>query len=335
MKRASLVVSEFYNQNRIFDLNDVISNRDNCLHPFYMLKQFLANEGIELATSDIHSPESSEIVIYNEMPTKLPSKKAIEKSYLLLFESELIRPDNWSLSNHNHFKKIFTWNDDFIDNNKYFKINFAQQLPQIISKDSTTKKKLCTLISGNKKVKHPLELYSKRIEAIRWFEQHHPDDFDLYGMGWGNYRFTGPKLIRALNRIHFLTKKLAPSYPSYKGKIDEKKSVLKKYKFVICFENARDIPGYITEKIFDCLVAGCIPVYWGANNITQHIPSDCFIDKRGFDTYESLYQFMNEMPDQDYKQHLNAIENFLTSGKGYQFSSEDFSKTLVRELIND
>lgn len=39
--------------------------------------------------------------------------------------------------------------------------------------------------------------------------------------------------------------------PSYKGKVQEKQSVLKKTKFSICYENVSDLQGYITEKIFD------------------------------------------------------------------------------------
>jgi hypothetical protein len=49
------------------------------------------------------------------------------------------------------------------------------------------------------------------------------------------------------------------NYLSYKGKIDSKKDTLEKYKFSICYENARDTPGYITEKIFDCFFAANSP----------------------------------------------------------------------------
>jgi hypothetical protein len=38
-----------------------------------------------------------------------------------------------------------------------------------------------------KKINHPLELYSKRVEAIKWFEKNHPEDFDFYGIGWDRY----------------------------------------------------------------------------------------------------------------------------------------------------
>ena len=334
MKKVSIVTEDaFYRNNRLFDLDDPVANRDNCLYPFYLLKTKFLEKGYELATSDINSPSDSEVVIYNEMPKQLPPQNQFDKSYLLLFESELIRPNNWDVLKHQSFKKIFTWNDELIDNKKYFKINFSFEPVKTLSRDVSQKEKLCTLISGNKKVSHPLELYSKRVEAIRWFECNQIDQFDLYGVGWDSFRFSGPKIVRALNKVKPLTKLLAPHFPSYKGKVQQKRTVLEKYKFAICFENARDIPGYITEKIFDCFVAGCVPVYWGANNIGEHIPDNCYIDMRSFQDYEELYDFLCNMSENDYLQHLNAIELFMNSKKAEPFTPDYFVDTLIEEIL--
>ena len=46
---------------------------------------------------------------------------------------------------------------------------------------------------------------------------------------------------------------------------DNKITYLKNYKFNICPENS-DSNGYVTEKIFQSIQAGCIPVYWGSEN---------------------------------------------------------------------
>ena len=126
---------------------------------------------------------------------------------------------------------------------------------------------------------------------------------------------------------------LKPNFPSYRGKVDSKKETLKKYRFAICYENARDIPGYITEKIFDCFFSACVPVYWGANNIQEYIPKECFIDKRDFATYEELYVFMKNMSDKEYLNYLKNIENFLNSSKSYQFSSEFFVNQIISHCV--
>lgn len=46
---------------------------------------------------------------------------------------------------------------------------------------------------------------------------------------------------------------------------DNKAEFLKQYKFYICPENA-SVEGYVTEKVFHAIGAGCIPIYWGSNN---------------------------------------------------------------------
>lgn len=46
---------------------------------------------------------------------------------------------------------------------------------------------------------------------------------------------------------------------------DNKREYLKRYRFNLCPENS-DSEGYVTEKIFDAISAGCIPIYWGSQN---------------------------------------------------------------------
>jgi hypothetical protein len=48
------------------------------------------------------------------------------------------------------------------------------------------------------------------------------------------------------------------------------------YKFIICFENSKT-DGYVTEKIFNVFLAGSIPIYDGAPNVTDYILPGSFI----------------------------------------------------------
>ena len=50
-----------------------------------------------------------------------------------------------------------------------------------------------------------------------------------------------------------------------------KQKILSQYKFTIAFENAR-YPDYVTEKFYDPLLAGSVPVYLGAPNIDAFSP---------------------------------------------------------------
>ncbi len=342
-KNIAIWVDRPYQSDEIFNPDSSL-NRDDCLAPFRLLKKKIEDIGGRCHTQDVFREFQTcpDIVIFLDIPVIaldeiLGSWKKHVRKWLIIQECEVIKPRNWYSPLHWQFEKIFTWNDQIIDNVKYIKLNFANVFPEVIVKNSR-KEKLCTLMAGHKKANHELELYSERIRAIRWFENHHPSEFDLYGVGWDEFRFGGSKPVRVLNRIKLLTKiltPLAPRFPSYKGRVVAKKDILAKYYFAICYENARDIPGYITEKIFDCFFAGCVPIYWGANNIDAHIPSSCFIDKRDFDSYEELYQFITSLNERAYLDYLDNIERYLKSEQSFPFTVECYAETIMKEIIRE
>ena len=71
--------------------------------------------------------------------------------------------------------------------------------------------------------------------------------------------------------------------------------------------------GYITEKIFDCFFAGVVPIYWGAENITDYVPKEAFIDRRKFQTIKELCQYVDEITEERYEEYLKAADEFITS----------------------
>ena len=128
-------------------------------------------------------------VLFIEWPT-LPwimnsyfqdARKLGKKMFLLLMESEVIRPSNYRRSHHQYFEKVFTWKDDLVDGKKYIKYCWPQNIPKNPEYLDQANKKLVTLISSHKLHSHKFELYSERIHAIRFFEAYEPEDFDLYG----------------------------------------------------------------------------------------------------------------------------------------------------------
>jgi hypothetical protein len=63
-----------------------------------------------------------------------------------------------------------------------------------------------------------------------------------------------------------------------------KQGVIAAYKFTLAFESSicRD---YVTEKFFDPLLAGSVPVYLGAPNIAELAPADdCYVDASRFES---------------------------------------------------
>lgn len=164
------------------------------------------------------------------------------------------------------------------------------------------------------------ELYLDRLDSIRHFGA--GDGFDLYGRGWDGPTSGADAGTRAA--IH----------RSYRGEIPphDKLKVLEGYKFSLCFENCA-FPGYITEKIFDCLIAGTIPIYLGAPDVAEYIPAEAFIDFREFAGYPELETFIRGISDADGQAYVEAARAFLGSPAAQRFTEEHFVTEMSRMLL--
>jgi hypothetical protein len=87
-----------------------------------------------------------------------------------------------------------------------------------------------------------------------------------------------------------------------KGKCD----TLSTYKFDLAFENAI-AKDYVTEKFYDPLVAGCVPVYLGAPNVEEYAPGHhCCINVSDFSEPKTLADYLLTLDknDAEYQQYL-------------------------------
>lgn len=64
---------------------------------------------------------------------------------------------------------------------------------------------------------------------------------------------------------------------AYGRPIKSKAKILHSSKMNICFENTI-IPGYVTEKLPDAKLNGCIPIYWGPYEASKDFNERCFLN---------------------------------------------------------
>lgn len=64
--------------------------------------------------------------------------------------------------------------------------------------------------------------------------------------------------------------------------------LLEKYRYNICFENSIR-SGYITEKLLEAKVAGCIPIYYGDNTVNTDFNDCSFINYYNYSSIDQLY----------------------------------------------
>jgi len=165
------------------------------------------------------------------------------------------------------------------------------------------------------------ELYVDRLRAIRHFGA--IDGFDLYGRGWTDPTAGADGSTRtAIGQ-------------SYRGEIPalDKLRVLQRYKFCLCFENC-SFPGYITEKIFDCLVSGTIPIYLGAPDISNYVPAGAFIDLRDFAGFAELELHLRSMSNHDAEGYRETARAFLRSADAEKFTEAHLVMEVERMLLD-
>ena len=320
--------------NTIFD-SDSPANRDNCFEPYVLLHSRMNEIGIQLNTADINAGKHIEFEKHQDVQIETDA----DINYLLMFETIFVAPLNGDPTSRAKYRKIFTWRDDLVDGDRFIKINFPNPIviPQVDG--WSNRAHFCCLISSNRalSVRDERILYPERVKSIRWFEKHAPQDFDLYGVDWdipviptGLRGRLMRRMWKGLSRIV----KLSP-FPSYRGRVEHKREVLSQTRYAICYENVRDLSGYITEKIFDCFFSGCVPVYWGASNITNYIPADCFIDRQKFADTAEVYRHLKKITEEEFRGYQQRIAAFLASEAAKPFGSEYFVETVVSTIVND
>jgi hypothetical protein len=77
----------------------------------------------------------------------------------------------------------------------------------------------------------------------------------------------------------------------------ESQATLAKYMFYFALENA-DCGGYVTEKVWEVLSRGSIPVYYGSDDIYKYLPDpDAIVDVKKFKTLDELAARMRRISD--------------------------------------
>lgn len=167
------------------------------------------------------------------------------------------------------------------------------------------------LVNANKLNLSRTELYSLRRKCVKKME-----DLDLFGDEWN----TSKKFRRKVALIEVLKKPLQhfflfpfhsrfwfTKWPLIEAPID-KAEVLCRYKVSLVIENETS---YISEKLFDALVAGCIPVYVGPNVSDYGIPEGLVFQSKP--SLDAIREQLSQAYKADYEEHQEKLASWLNS----------------------
>jgi hypothetical protein len=77
------------------------------------------------------------------------------------------------------------------------------------------------------------------------------------------------------------------------------------YMYSIAIENTSS-PSYITEKFFDCIVAGTVPLYFGGTDVGTYFPENSFI-WLPIQDFDKCLEIIDGLSPEDYEQRVKAI----------------------------
>lgn len=129
-----------------------------------------------------------------------------------------------------------------------------------------------------------------RISLKQLFHQHDPDEVlnrpEFCSIIIGNpvqNRYDVAVKLNTYKPVHGYGKAFGNHYEGCKIKLMEN------YRYNICFENSiRE--GYITEKLLEAKVAGCIPIYYGHPSVKFDFNEKCFLNYYEYESDQDLYK---------------------------------------------
>ena len=137
--------------------------------------------------------------------------------------------------------------------------------------DDSARLNRCCLITSNKKF---TKGHRDRVHFTDYVIKHHSDIIDIYGNG----------------------------YKSIPDKFD----ILRKYKYAIVIENCK-YPDYWTEKIGDCFLASCYPIYHGCPNIEEFFPEGSFTEVNVRNITETIDKVRNILDSELFEESTEKL----------------------------
>jgi hypothetical protein len=299
--------------------------------PFRELAKALGRKGFQLVTPfNCQGKPTAEIHINAQKVGKIPA-------FLLRLESGFVDPENDNRKLLSRYRKVFTWDCNLAQREGYVLIKHPQDFPAMDDNQPPTyqqRARSFCMIASNKAMRRGSlnDLYLERQRIIRWFESNAPDHFDLFGRKWdlpmASYTTRGI-LRRGLAKLGLNRSSLQV----YRGAIQDKEPILRETRFSFALENIHGLPGYLTEKLFDCLFAGSIPIYCGDPLVSRHIPDGAYIPFDLGQPVGPMYLKLRSMSSTEFSERQQVGRAFLRSALSVEFSSSTFAERVSDQIV--
>lgn len=345
-----------YAQNNLFDSSWIINS--GWCEAMVQLRELAFAQNIEIGTSDFVPLNVADVIIFINIPSSCEivreARRANPLARLILIASEspVVKPHQHCKQNHLLFDAVLTYYPQ-LQGSKYLRLPpGCAYRPDRKPRDVPfSDRRFCVMVNSNVNISiHRLprpwqfrsaaravrrggwclplirewqvllgSRYHCRRSFARAVEHLGIDGFDLYGQGWD-----------ALQSGWVY--RVFPEHPwqHWRGVLKQDKlSTLCNYKFAFCYENYSGDEGYISEKIFDSLAAGSIPLCLGDRKLKQWIPSDCAVFRDDYSSDLELLKDISRWSEDRWYSYRDAGQAFLHSERVTPFLPATFAQVVL------
>jgi len=369
MKRICVVPRwNAHRGNRLFALGEADAKDLTCYNNqcYSFWRRLAEKEGYLLDTDDVSSLEEADGIWLLDLPRKrsefdriLNTKRSMAKVVLQVCESPLIVPQSHEKSHQLECDFVMTYEKPKVDDARIFHCEIPTDLKFEGEGIPFGERRCAMMINSNKQegwmgsgivgcarfpgwgkylngwkasIGHRLfpargELYSWRRKLARTAERMDRRQLDVYGLGWTGEPTTWIPVKRPEPYLCATGDLLVER--SKIEKFQDKFLLIGRYRFGVAVENFRGSTGYISEKIFDVIRAGSVPIYLGEESITDFLPTGSFVDVRDFRSHEQLLRYLVNCPESKWQEMRSIGRAFLTSERAENFGIEAFVRTAM------
>lgn len=242
------------------------------------LRSYLISRGLKVA----EVPKSADIFValdHTDSDQLLLEERKKLGEFSVLFRSEprCVLPEGYTVETENLYDAIISFGKpESIERSAHWPQYWLKE--ELLEKSVEHRSERVVMINANKLNLTRSELYTLRRECVVEI-----DSIDLYGESWNSSVISKSKtlMIEILKDPirHLLSMRIHMRYwfKNWPETIapSSKHEILRTYKYSLVIENDRT---YMSEKLFDALIAGCIPVYVGPSVADYGIPREFVIE---------------------------------------------------------
>ena len=278
--------------------------------------QFLPIESLEMFLKEFRPGDMVLISDVNRLSLEClrRTQGSLNKSILIRNEPSVVCPKNYDPSTTSKFDQIVDIGRQLSDSSFTMPYSISwPSSPTVADHLGKAKREAVVFMNSNKLSFIHGELYSLRRQTLK------SRDITLFGPGWNSSALRRLKILLAELLISIQSKQKFSwyagkywfsRYTNYMGLAENKLAALSDFKVALTIENSAD---YMSEKLMDALLAGCIPVYVGPETSRFEIPDELVY--RAEPTLESINVHIELALAADLEAWRNKATVFLANDK--------------------